>query len=188
MSPRTIEVVELFAGVGGFRLGLEGYDNPEHPEFYMPAAGPYKTVWANQWEPPGSVAKQFAWRCYEARFGEGSCVNEDINKVLGEHELPALVFKAASLSGDTECLAGASAHDNICFSMKLTPVGFCHVSQVGNVRKSRFEHGRGEGIHLREGKGLEAQRLPGDACRLNPREDGDVGEVCNAWMMLQAQS
>lgn len=77
---------ELFAGVGGFRLGLDGYHDPDHPEFDMEAAGPFKTVWANQWEPPGTEAKQFAWRCYENRFGEGSCVNEDINKVLDEYE------------------------------------------------------------------------------------------------------
>lgn len=82
----TIRVAELFAGVGGFRLGLEGYRNPEHPEFEMPAAGPFQTVWANQWEPPGNDTKQFAWRCYEERFGKGSCVNEDINKVLDAYE------------------------------------------------------------------------------------------------------
>lgn len=90
---KTIKVAELFAGVGGFRLGLEGYHNPEHPKFDMPASGPFETVWANQWEPPGNESKQFAWRCYESRFGEGSCVNEDINKVLdayekGEIEIP----------------------------------------------------------------------------------------------------
>jgi len=83
---KTIKVAELFAGVGGFRLGLEGYSDPEHPEFDMPAAGPFQTVWANQWEPPGNETKQFAWRCYESRFGEGSCVNEDINKVLDSYE------------------------------------------------------------------------------------------------------
>lgn len=82
-----INVADLFAGVGGFRLGLEGYNNPKHPEFNMPAAGPYKTVWANQWEPSGGAAKQFAWRCYEKRFGKGSCVNQDINKVLDAYQL-----------------------------------------------------------------------------------------------------
>lgn len=82
----TIKVAELFAGVGGFRLGLEGYDNESNPDFYKEPAGNFKTIWANQWEPPGITARQFAWRCYESRFGEGSCVNEDINKVLDAYE------------------------------------------------------------------------------------------------------
>ena len=86
VSGQIIRVAELFAGVGGFRLGLEGYDNPEHPEFAMPAAGPYVTVWANQWEPPGAPKRQFAARCYEMRFGIGSVINEDIHRVLDEYE------------------------------------------------------------------------------------------------------
>ena len=49
--------------------------------------GPFETIWANQWEPDGSDAKQFAWRCYEARFGVGSCINEDINKVINQYEM-----------------------------------------------------------------------------------------------------
>ena len=81
-----IKVAELFAGVGGFRLGLEGYSDPNRPEFDMPKAGPFRTVWANQWEPPGTAARQFAARCYEARFGEGSVVNEDIAQVLDRTE------------------------------------------------------------------------------------------------------
>lgn len=67
-----IRVVELFAGVGGFRCGLE-------------AASPrFKTVWANQWEP--GRKDQFAFNCYSHHFsGTGSVnVNEDIGKVKGE--------------------------------------------------------------------------------------------------------
>lgn len=85
-SKKTIKVAELFAGVGGFRLGLEGYHNPNEPQMELPAAGPYKTIWANQWEPPGTEAKQFAARCYKARFGEDSVVNEDIHAVLEKYE------------------------------------------------------------------------------------------------------
>lgn len=81
-----IKIAELFAGVGGFRLGLEGYADPNHPEFYMKSAGPFTTVWANQWEPPGTESRQFAARCYAERFGEGSVVNEDINRVLDKAE------------------------------------------------------------------------------------------------------
>lgn len=87
-----IKVAELFAGVGGFRLGLDGYHDPKHPEFDMPSAGPFKTVWANQWE-PGSDTRQFAARCYEAHFGTEGFVNEDIHTTLeayerGEIEIP----------------------------------------------------------------------------------------------------
>lgn len=78
---KEIKVAEMFAGVGGFRLGLDGYGKPGD-RLYCPSAGPFRTIWANQWEPDGSVAKQFAWRCYEARFGKGSCINEDVDKVL----------------------------------------------------------------------------------------------------------
>lgn len=93
MDDKTIKVAELFAGVGGFRLALDGYSDPSCPEWDMPSAGNYETIWANQWEPPGSEAKQFAWRCYEERFGKGSCVCEDIAEVLdkaerGNYEIP----------------------------------------------------------------------------------------------------
>lgn len=88
----TIRVAELFAGVGGFRLALDGYDDESHG-WHLPAAGSYETIWANQWEPAGTATKQFAADCYKLRFGEDSLVNEDIEKVLdqveaGEMEIP----------------------------------------------------------------------------------------------------
>ncbi len=90
-----IKIAELFAGVGGFRLGLDGYRNPEHPEWDLPSAGPFKTIWANNWEPPGTAGRQFAARCYAAHFGENSIINEDINAVMnqveaGERNVPSV--------------------------------------------------------------------------------------------------
>ena len=62
-----IRVVELFAGVGGFRIGLER------------ASKRFCTVWNNQWEP--STKRQDASIVYCHRFGsEGHC-NEDIATV-----------------------------------------------------------------------------------------------------------
>lgn len=58
-------VAELFAGVGGFRLGLE-------------AAG-WETVFSNQWEPSTKV--QHASDVYVARFGPAGHSNEDIATV-----------------------------------------------------------------------------------------------------------
>lgn len=86
-----IAVAELFAGVGGFRLGLEGYASQEHPEFDMDPAGPFTTVWANQWE-PGSDRRQFAARCYGQRFGNEGFVNEDIHTVMDKAECGELAI------------------------------------------------------------------------------------------------
>ena len=61
-----LEVVELFAGVGGFRLGLE--KNKQ-----------YKVVWSNQWEP--STKTQHASMVYESRFGSKNHSTNDIHDV-----------------------------------------------------------------------------------------------------------
>ncbi len=71
---REVKVIELFAGVGGFRVGLEKADKSF-----------YKTVWANQWEPSTKV--QHAAMVYEKNFGPGSVSNVDINSVPVE-EIP----------------------------------------------------------------------------------------------------
>lgn len=69
-SKHNIRVVELFAGVGGFRIGLEG------------ASDAYETVWNNQWEP--STVHQDASLVYRARFGSKGHSNVDINKIATE--------------------------------------------------------------------------------------------------------
>jgi len=76
----TISVVELFAGVGGFRLGLEGWQGMSSSSGYKkPLKSPFKVVWSNQWEP--STKKQHASMVYEARFGNRNHSNQDIAKV-----------------------------------------------------------------------------------------------------------
>ena len=75
MSKNKIKVAELFAGVGGFRLGLEKNN--------------YQIVWSNQWEP--STKMQHASLVYEARFGKENHSNEDISAVstsdIPDHDL-----------------------------------------------------------------------------------------------------
>ena len=66
-NDNKIKVVELFAGVGGFRIGLEG------------ASDAYETIWNNQWEP--STVHQDASLVYRARFGSKGHCNKDINTV-----------------------------------------------------------------------------------------------------------
>lgn len=76
-SDNKIKVVELFAGVGGFRIGLEG------------ASDAYDTIWNNQWEP--STTHQDASLVYRARFGSKGHCNKDINTVptneIPDHDL-----------------------------------------------------------------------------------------------------
>ena len=70
-------VIELFAGVGGFRVGLNdihGFDNNGKAIENRDC----KFVWSNQWEPATTV--QHAYDCYVTRFGN-ECSNEDISKV-----------------------------------------------------------------------------------------------------------
>lgn len=70
-----LRTVELFAGVGGFRLGLQ-------------RAG-HEVVWSNQWEP--GKRTQHASDCYIRRFGAEGHSNEDISTVptdeIPEHDL-----------------------------------------------------------------------------------------------------
>lgn len=60
-----MRIIELFAGVGGFRLGLE----QANPAFF-------RVIWSNQFEPTTKV--QHASDVYVARFGAEGHVNRDI--------------------------------------------------------------------------------------------------------------
>ena len=59
-------IVELFAGVGGFRLAFENHLK-------------WETLWANQWEP--SKKNQFAYNCYIKNFSSHNAINEDISNI-----------------------------------------------------------------------------------------------------------
>lgn len=80
-------VVELFAGVGGFRCGLNKVqltNDKVHEE------NTWNFVWANQWEP--STKTQPAFECYTKRFGKSkNHVNKDIatvnKKTIPNHNL-----------------------------------------------------------------------------------------------------
>lgn len=77
---KEIRVAELFAGVGGFRLGLEGWNGRSALSGYKnKLKSSYKVVWSNQWEP--STKSQDASKVYEARFGKAGHSNTDIAKV-----------------------------------------------------------------------------------------------------------
>ncbi len=85
-----IKVVELFAGVGGFRLGLEGWNNKSASSNYKEEfESPYEVVWSNQWEPSTKV--QHASKVYENRWKNSKHSNNDISTVkiseIPDHDL-----------------------------------------------------------------------------------------------------
>src|SRR5580704_10513286 len=65
----TLKVAELFAGVGGFRLGLEAVHGT-----------PFEVTFSNQFEPSKKV--QHASNIYKAHWPEQTHVNQDIFAVL----------------------------------------------------------------------------------------------------------
>jgi len=77
---KTIQTIELFAGVGGFRIGLQKAKNKNKI---------FDIVWSNQWEP--STKMQHASDVYCARFGHENHSNEDISIVktsdIPDHDL-----------------------------------------------------------------------------------------------------
>ena len=100
-----IKVVELFAGVGGFRIGLEGFSKTANSK--------YEVVWSNQWEP--STKTQHASLVYEARFGQKNHSNQDIATVpideIPDHDLlvggfPCQDYSVASTLNNSKGLIG----------------------------------------------------------------------------------
>ena len=66
-----MNVLELFAGVGGFRIGLENA-NPDY----------FRTLWSNQWEP--SRKSQDAFEVYNYHFPDSENINISIADITDE--------------------------------------------------------------------------------------------------------
>lgn len=86
-SAAPVRAIELFAGSGGFHLGLEEHDDIE-------------VIWANQWEPSTKV--QHAATVYQQHFPDTRFVNEDIAGIdphtIPDHELLMGGWPCTSLS------------------------------------------------------------------------------------------
>lgn len=94
-----MSVVELFAGVGGFRLGLE--------------KSGWKTILANQWEP--GAGKQWAFDCYDRHFADSINLNVDVATIdakdMPDHELlvggfPCQDYSVASTLANSKGIQG----------------------------------------------------------------------------------
>ena len=79
-----MNVLELFAGVGGFRVGLEK------------ASPKFKTLWSNQFEP--SRKSQDAFEVYNYHFPDSKNWNEDITTIPDE--------RFSALKGKVELIVG----------------------------------------------------------------------------------
>lgn len=80
-----LSVVELFAGVGGFRVGLNSISRFDNKTGRAIENGSWKFVWANQYEP--AYKAQDAFDCYVKRFGSEDVSNVDIN-LVDKKEIP----------------------------------------------------------------------------------------------------
>lgn len=83
-------VCELFAGVGGFKLGLERTG--------------WKVIWSNQWEP--AIKKQYANDCYISHFGNEGHENKDIADITKE-----LLVKKSVIPEHTLLVGGFPCQD-----------------------------------------------------------------------------
>ena len=95
-------VVELFAGVGGFRIGLDRVQS-----------GFFQTIWSNQFEP--ATKTQHASGTYIARFGSVGHINKDIALVktseIPDHEMlvggfPCQDYSVARVLSQSEGIVG----------------------------------------------------------------------------------
>ncbi|MDC3399824.1 DNA (cytosine-5-)-methyltransferase [Schleiferiaceae bacterium] len=76
-----LTVIELFAGVGGFRLGLEGWKGKSaSSEYKTPLKRNFDVIWSNQWEP--STKTQHANAVYESRWPKANHCGKNIEDVI----------------------------------------------------------------------------------------------------------
>ena len=104
---KKLRVVELFAGVGGFRLGLDSASGTN--------VG-FETIWSSQWEP--GVSTQHASEIYIQKFGSEGHSCEDIQEVVAkqfkkipEHDLlvggfPCQDYSVARTANQAEGIYG----------------------------------------------------------------------------------
>jgi DNA (cytosine-5)-methyltransferase 1 len=78
-SPSRIRVIELFAGVGGFRVGLENANRKLK-------SARFDVIWSNQWEP--STKRQHATEVYLHRWPKANHNGDDINVAIAKGRVP----------------------------------------------------------------------------------------------------
>lgn len=96
-----LTVVELFAGVGGFRVGLNDIKSFDENDKAIENRN-WKFVWANQFEP--STKAQPAYNCYCTRFGKEHTSNIGIQEEVAHlDEDPDYIPNHSLLVGGFPC-------------------------------------------------------------------------------------
>jgi DNA (cytosine-5)-methyltransferase 1 len=149
MSNR-IKVVELFAGVGGFKLGLEGWNgNSASSGYKEKLKTDFQVVWSNQWEP--STKRQHASEVYCNQFESVHHSNSDIETVptseIPDHDLlvggfPCQDYSVATTLKNSKGLIGKkgvlwwSIERILREKLKSNPVKYLLLENVDRLLKS----------------------------------------------------
>lgn len=97
--PINKTICELFAGVGGFRLGFNDfYDNKE--------VKIWNVVYSNQFEP--NKKNQYAYKCYTSHFLDGIHTNIDIS-LVNSKDIPTHSLLTAGLPCQDYSVANTNA-------------------------------------------------------------------------------
>lgn len=151
--------IELFAGVGGFRVGLNRIEMFDQETGRAIENDEWDFVWANQWEP--STKQQDAFLCYTTRFGMDNVNNTDISlldkTIIPDHNLLVGGFPCQdySVARSKSKEKGIEGKKGVLFweiaktlSQKKTP--FFLLENVDRLLKSpASQRGRDFGIMIR---------------------------------------
>lgn len=148
-------ICELFAGVGGFRLGFERANAVINKNIY-------NTVWFNQWEPKTKI--QDAYECYISHFGKPDTLHEYTNSDISTVD-KGMIPNFNILVGGFPCQDYSVAHSlsaeagiqgkkgilwwDIYETIKAKSPAFCLFENVDRLLKSPSkQRGRDFGIML----------------------------------------
>ena len=134
MSKTNYKIIELFAGVGGFRVGFDrvNSNHTEDPPFYT-------TIWSNQFEP--ATKTQHASRTYCRVFGSDGHVNEDI-ALVDSKDIPVHDILVGGFPCQDYSVARVLSYieGGMAFPDPLDKPSRTIITSEGGVTPSRFKH------------------------------------------------
>lgn len=158
-------VAELFAGVGGFRVGLNHITRFNKTTGKAIENNDWDFTWANQWEP--STKRQDAFDCYITRFGDENVSNVDLSKVnkesIPDHNLlvggfPCQDYSVARSKSNEQGIEGKKGvlFWEIADTLRIKKTPFFLLENVDRLLKSPAnQRGRDFGIMIRTLSDLE---------------------------------